>query len=1000
MPVLADLDFEVITQEGDAPVLIDSDVTVTDPEGDWDGGTLRVSGLTAGDVVSILSTGSGPGEFQVIPDPFAPGWFALYFQGVYVTDGFGGVGNDLVIYLANGISTARVEAIVEALTFTHTGDAPDLVRTLSVTLTDGAGNASLSGIAVTPATTDPFRNITYANDTVRIALGDVDEDGDLDAIVAVYGDGFHLLRNVGTANAPDFVEDDAGFTGPTGNAAGVTMLDYNNDNLTDLVVGRYDGTLQLWLGDGAGGFTQQTGGADPFVGIDVYGGASPGFADLNGDGFLDIVIARGGGRFDYFTGGAGGFTQQTGGDNPLSGFINFGGAQSVSFADVDSDGDLDFISGNGEGGPFLFRNTGTASAPVFTRETSNVFLEDIGMGSQPVFADIDGDGDLDVVVAYSDGTIETRIQSPASPSIDVIVDGVDDLATVIDDSRTIAADAPISGNFLTNDSDPDNDLEIVAVTVDGAPIAVGEPTTLPDGATLTVNWDGSYQLDLGAVGQGLGGAGSGASNISLQYVISYTLWGGGEVGSATLTISGVDDADVLDGTFGDDVILAGVGADTVYGLDGVDDLRGQDGADRLFGDLGDDILDGGAAGDYLDGGAGADQMSGGAGDDIFIVDDAGDLVIELAGEGNDRVRASITFDLTGTEVENLQLIGVGNINGRGNGLANQLDGNSGANILRGGGGNDIIRGAAGNDQLFGEAGADQLLGGDGIDFLYGDDGADILQGNADNDTLYGGEGTDSLDGGAGSDFLYGEAGNDKLLGGDGNDELYGGEGNDVLTGGAGDDYLVGGLGDDTYVVEDIFDVLQELEAGGNDIVRASVDWVLSENFERLILEGTATRGSGNGQDNQITGNSLANTLYGNGGNDTLNGGLGGDVLVGGTGNDILIGGGGNDVFVILEESVFSSRAPGMRTIETDTITDYANGQDVLDFSAIDAVTATAGANEAFSKVDAFTGVGGQMTITFAAGITTVLLDTDGDAKADYRLRINGDATGEADRWLL
>jgi Ca2+-binding RTX toxin-like protein len=458
------------------------------------------------------------------------------------------------------------------------------------------------------------------------------------------------------------------------------------------------------------------------------------------------------------------------------------------------------------------------------------------------------------------------------------------------------------------------------------------------------------------------------------------------------TYDGGDLDDTLSGAGGDDVLNGGLGADV---------LDGGDGIDHLYGGVGADDLVGGAGGDLLDGGTGADAMAGGTGDDTYVVDDAGDAVTEVGGEGVDRVRAGVTYTL-GAEVENLQLTGTANINGTGNALANQIDGNSGNNILSGGGGADVIRGAGGLDDLNGDDGNDQLLGGDGNDELYGGDSNDILQGGADEDTLYGGAGLDNLDGGTGADVLYGEAGNDQLQGGDGIDLLYGGADNDVLRGGSGADVLAGGTGDDTYFVDDLSDTLTEAAGEGTaDTVRASVDWTLGDNFERLILDGSSPIfGTGNALANTMTGNGGVNILEGLGGNDTLNGGLGNDILVGGTGNDILIGGGGDDRFLIRQESVFTSSNPGGRVIETDSISDYVIGQDEIDLSDIDANAIGGTPNDGFTIVAAFDGVAGRMTLSFAGGITTVLLDVDGDRAADYRLRINGDVRDDTADWVL
>jgi Ca2+-binding RTX toxin-like protein len=743
MPVLADLEAELVVTEGDGPTLIDGDVSVSDAEQDWEFGLLVVSGKAPGDIVGLLNGG------QITLDVFD-----VIYAGQVIGDWMIGPDGEFVVRFNANATNAGVEAVVESLTFQSTGDDPAYYRNLSLTLVDAAGNASTVGDALFPQTgaANPFDGVDF-DSTTHIALGDIDNDGDLDAIVTVYDDGFHLFRNDGTAQAANFVQDDAALslTGTLGNSAGVTLADVDGDGFVDLVVGRYNGTLNFFEGNGAFGFTEQTGAANPFDGIDHYSSASPGMADLNGDGFLDLVTGGQNGRFYYFEGGAGGFTEQTGGANPLDAFMNYGGGNTVSFADVDGDGDYDLIRGAAEGSVVLFENTGTASAPVFAPDADSPYTSgSFQLGMQPVLVDIDADGDYDLVATNSQGQIEVSLLGPASPSIDVNVDGVDDVATVVDETPSGDADGPIVVNLLSNDSDVDNALGIANAEIDGTPLVIDDITTLAGGTKITILGDGSVTIDPGKTAQQLGAAGSGATNTSLTYVLTYTLTGG-ETGTATFTINGVDDKDILTGTIGFDTIHAGVGNDVVSGLDGIDMLYGEDGNDTLNGGDGDDSLYGGAGADklwggdgidalfsdagpgylygeagvdylnggddndYLDGGSGDDFLAGGAGNDVYIVDSAGDAVTENTNAGYDIIRSTISIAVLVDNVEAVQLQGSADLNADGNGLANNLQGNAGSNILSGLAGVDTINGADGDDVIAGGTGNDLLRGGLGAD---------------------------------------------------------------------------------------------------------------------------------------------------------------------------------------------------------------------------------------------------------------------------------------------
>ena len=145
------------------------------------------------------------------------------------------------------------------------------------------------------------------------------------------------------------------------------------------------------------------------------------------------------------------------------------------------------------------------------------------------------------------------------------------------------------------------------------------------------------------------------------------------------------------------------------------------------------ILIGNDGNDTLNGGAGADTMQGGLGNDIYVVDNAGDVVDETGGDGTDLVQSSVTFDLSGPkaigDIENLTLTGIAAINGTGNALDNIIIGNSAANLLIGNDGNDTLDGGAGADTMRGGLGNDTYVvdnAGDVVDETGGD-GTDLVQ---------------------------------------------------------------------------------------------------------------------------------------------------------------------------------------------------------------------------------------------------------------------------------
>lgn len=322
-------------------------------------------------------------------------------------------------------------------------------------------------------------------------------------------------------------------------------------------------------------------------------------------------------------------------------------------------------------------------------------------------------------------------------------------------------------------------------------------------------------------------------------------------------------------------------------------------------------------------------------------------------------------------------------------------------------GNDTIHGNGGNDTLGAGAGNDRLYGGDGNDWLLMDSGNDTLDGGPGRDwvSLAGearaaridlavtgpqdtGHGRDvilnieNIQGGMGRDTLMGNAQDNVIRGGMGDDRILGRQGNDVLEGNQGHDHIEGGLGNDT------------LRGGlGHDTLRGGPgDDRLDGNQGNDRLFG----GLGNDRlfgglgDDLLEGHQGHDLLNGGPGNDTLRGGLGNDTLVGGQGLDWLTGGPGADIFVF--RALDDTSADAWRA---DMITDFQQGLDRIDLRDIDADTTRAGNNSFdFIGMGALDGAG-QMSFRkldrpgTQNDITQILMDVDGDGRADAIIRLAG-----------
>lgn len=531
-------------------------------------------------------------------------------------------------------------------------------------------------------------------------------------------------------------------------------------------------------------------------------------------------------------------------------------------------------------------------------------------------------------------------------------------------------------------------------------------TTTYDGASVGHVWLQRFDADGQALGGPLDALQSEAGMDRRLVAPSLALLADGRV-----VVSATDEDRALVRTAIIDPRETGV---TLAGSRDADDFWGTDFADIMIGGAGADDLKGAGGDDRLDGGTGADCLTGGAGNDSYVVDNAGDVVIELANGGTDTVETARSSYILADNVE--RLIGVST-------RSQSLTGNALDNQISGGAANDHLYGLGGADRLVGGAGADIMEGGAGDDTYFVDDVGDVLvevagegsdtvyaacdytlsgevenlvlqaggfdgTGNSSANRITGNNWNNVLAGLGGADILIGGAGDDVLRSGDDADQLDGGAGNDLLDGGAGADVMSGGAGHDSYIVDDAGDVIVEAANGGTDVVQASIGYVLAAGLENLLLIGAdAIDGTGNAANNLIVGNDAhnllqgldgADVLNGAGGDDELQGGAGNDTLDGGTGADVLVGGDGYDIYFVdqSDDMIIETATGGLDKVYAGA--DYILADNLEHLSLSGSGDIDGGGNAVGNTLTGNIGANG----LFGLGGADTLLGGDGDDRLD------------------
>lgn len=312
-------------------------------------------------------------------------------------------------------------------------------------------------------------------------------------------------------------------------------------------------------------------------------------------------------------------------------------------------------------------------------------------------------------------------------TVTLTITGVDDPGVANNDAfSTDEATALSSGSvFADNGSGADSDVDstLTVASVNGSASDVGTQIVLASGALLTLNADGTFSYDPNHAFDGLGDAGSGASNTSATDSFTYAL-SDGSTATVTVTVNGVDSDDTLFSTAGDDTIEAGIGADTVWlQLGGDDSVMGEDGADTFrFGATFNSL----------------DTVNGGNGNDKLLLrgDYSAGVTVGLGAMTSVehiRVFAGFDYDLTILD-DNIQPGRILYVTGAGLGAGDSLRFDASGEHD----GRLNFKGGDGADTFLGGTKADKFDGGAGMDTFTGGKGADVFlfhAGEADGDTV-------------------------------------------------------------------------------------------------------------------------------------------------------------------------------------------------------------------------------------------------------------------------
>ncbi|MEM7416274.1 MAG: FG-GAP-like repeat-containing protein [Gemmatimonadota bacterium] len=248
--------------------------------------------------------------------------------------------------------------------------------------------------------------IDYGAETIPLPI-DLDGDGDLDLLVGnkieqddTQNGKLYRLINDGTTTEPRFREDGDLFVG-----GGYHLMpafgDLDGDGDLDAILGSWEDEVRMYRNDATDGSFDLVLVDSAVVTLTRGRNATPALGDIDGDGDLDLFLGEASGQLNFYENTGSALNAEFTLVSDEFGDIDVGRRSLPILRDLDQDGDLDLVLGSEGEGVRVFRNAGTRTAPEFVDGgTLDLPLVDF---AAPAFADWDGDGDDDVLLGSQRG---------------------------------------------------------------------------------------------------------------------------------------------------------------------------------------------------------------------------------------------------------------------------------------------------------------------------------------------------------------------------------------------------------------------------------------------------------------------------------------------------------------------------------------------------------------------------------------------------------------------